>query len=265
MSGYGSYTFPPAAFAPDQIDSLVAWYDSNSAVFSNGYAVRWNDKSLYSNTLFVGGGTGFSNNFFFSNTYMTNNIEFKYPSAGATIFIVWKSGSNGPTFPDNHNLVSIFTSNFQNPGYYNSNFTVARFSLDATTNFFIQTSDTSNISTYSNILATSNYNSSLHIINGICFTSNFNSSYSRAYVDGSNNSSNSNRITLSSNLKDFKLIIGDANYSLPSGIRHEITEYIYEVLVYNTALSQSQISQINNYLKVKNNTATLANSGNFTY
>jgi hypothetical protein len=263
MTSYGAYTNAPASFAPDQIDSLIGWYDSNSAVFSGGYAMRWNDKSEYSNTLYPGTTRGFSNNFYFSNVFMTNNIEFKYRSAGATVFIVWKSGSNGPTVPDNHNLVNIFTSNFKNPGYFTSNFTVARYSVRGTSNFFIQTSGLSNFSTYSNILAHNNYNSGLHIINGICFTSNFNNS-SRAYVNGTVNSSNSNRIILSSNINNFKLTIGDNFYTL-AGMTHEIREFIYEVLVYNSVLSQSQISQVNRYLQAKNGTAALANSGNFTY
>jgi hypothetical protein len=40
---------------------------------------------------------------------------------------------------------------------------------------------------------------------------------------------------------------------------------LYEVLVYNRVLTQTEISSVNRYLSGKNGTAALANSGNFQY
>ena len=79
-------------------------------------------------------------------------------------------------------------------------------------------------------------------------------------------SSNTNPITMTTNLADFSLFVGDdVVYTGPDGTIHSINSYIYEVITYNKVLSQSQITQVHQYLQAKNNTLPLANNGNFTY
>jgi len=275
-TGKGDYTNPPIAFAPDSFDGLVVWYDSNSAVKSNGNLLSWSDKTLYSNTI-IPGTTRNVSNYNFSNSYYTNQhtLEFKYPNsgsaavgAGATIFTVWKPFAALATTSNlSQNLVSVFVDNMANPGDFGSNFSVGITGGSTLSNFSIFTSDLSVLSgsTYKT-LTFSSYTSQSQIINAICFNSNYlGTGYSRGYLNGACVSSNTVPITLTNNQKFFNVFIGDSNYFNSVTSNHGGASYIYETLVYNTVLSPAQISQVNKYLQAKNGTAALANGGNFTY
>ena len=276
-TGKGNYTNNPIAFAPDSFDSLVVWYDSNSAVKSNGNLLSWSDKTLYSNTIIPGTSRTVSN-YNFSNSYYTNQrtLEFKYPNsgsaavgAGATIFTVWNPfAALAATSNLTQNLVSIFVDNMANPRDSGSNFCVGITGGSTLSNFSIFTSDLLGLSasTYETLTFNS-YTGSPQIINAICFNSNYlgSGNYSRGYVNGTCVSSNNTPIILTNSQQFFNIFIGDSNYLNSVTSNHGGASYIYETLVYNTVLSPAQISQVNNYLKTQNGTAALANGGNFTY
>jgi len=261
----------PIAFSPSNVDGLIAWYDSNSAVNDiYGNLVSWNDKTRYSNTLFP---TGLINGYDFSGNYCynTNIPELKYPNTGATIFTVWQPVQ--PLFIDQNQiqeLISIFTDSLTNPGNGNANFSVG-----------IGTTSLSNFQLYASYLSDManvimpNYDLSniyigdylgKNIINAICFNTPINESYSTAYLNGTCVGSNtSNPIILTNDQSYFNIFIGDSNYIDNDGITHSGSSYIFETLIYNRVLSPSDISQINKYLQAKNGTAALANGGNFSY
>lgn len=265
-TGFGCYTLPPS-FSPDSIDTLIAWYDSNSAQFNEtGIMTNWVDKSGFLNSV-TNFQTGSSaSNYDFTQRYGSTYTDMKFSNAGATIFAV--CSLKNLVGNRVNNLVSIFTSNINSPGYDKSNFTVSIYADNTGNNFFAQTYDLSNRSTYSNNLASNTFTfPNRFIVNGICFNTNVGGSFSRSYINGSINSCNSNPIILSQKLSDFRLFIGDFTTASVGfdGMTHIGNHHIYEVLIYNTVLSQTQISQINQYLQAKNGTAALANSGNFTY
>ena len=143
------------------------------------------------------------------------------------------------------------------------------YSITSTSNFIINTYDLlNNYATYSKQLNVFSYTGK-QILNAICFNSNFNGSYSRAYINGSNVSCNSHLINISSDINTYNLWLGDQtiNNIGPDGVNHFTsgTYSIFEVLVYNRVLSESETSSVNRYLAAKNSTTALANSGNFQY
>ena len=274
MSGKGCFTDLPSAFLPSK-NGLVAWYDSNSALFSGGSLTSWRDRNEYENNLIPGGAFAISPNFNFrSNILFKNNIEFQLQNTGASIFIVCSFCNNTfGTLPSANNMVTIFSSNYRSTTQpANSAFSVSLFNYSGTgTNFIINTYDLlNNYVTFSNQLTVGSYTGK-QIINAICFNSNFSGSFSRAYVNGSIVSCNSRIINLSSDINTFNLWLGDFPTGTgspgPDGINHisSGSYSMFEVLVYNRVLSQSEISSVNQYLAAKNSTTALANSGNFQY
>jgi len=274
MSGKGCFTDPPVAFQPSK-DGLVAWYDSNSAVFSGTSLSSWKDRNEYENNLISEGDLPITSNFNFNlNNLFKYGIEFQKQTTGASIFIVC-SFCNNIAYAGNiiaNNMVTIFSSNYRAAQPSNAAFSVSMFNYSATSrsNFIINTYDLlNNYATYSNQLSVLSYTGK-QILNAICFNSNFNGSYSRAYINGSNVSCNSSLINISSDINTYNLWLGDqprnVNYG-PDGVRHLTsgTYSMFEVLVYNRVLSQSEISSVNRYLAAKNSTTALANSGNFQY
>ena len=274
MSGKGCFTDPPSAFLPSK-DGLVAWYDSNSAVFSGNSLTSWRDRNEYENHLIPGGAFPISSNFNFrSNILFKSGIEFQKENTGASIFIVCSFCNNtfGDT-PSANNMVTIFSSDYrsitQPP---NLAFSVSLFNYSASRNdFIINTYDLlENYVTFSNQLTVGSYTGK-QIINAICFNTDFDGSFSRAYVNGSVVSCNSYEIRISSRINSFNLWLGDwptgTGSNGPDGIKHinSGSYSMFEVLIYNRVLSQSEISSVNKYLSEKNNTTALANSGNFQY
>jgi hypothetical protein len=170
-------------------------------------------------------------------------------------------------------MVTIFSSNYRAAQPSNAAFSVSMFNYSATSrsNFIINTYDLlSNYATYSNQLSVLSYTGK-QILNAICFNSNFSGSFSRAYVNGLNVSCNSRLINISSDINTYNLWLGDWPIGTgspgPDGVNHVSSgSYsMFEVLVYNRVLSQSEISSVNQYLAAKNSTTALANSGNFQY
>lgn len=278
MSGKGCFTDPPSAFLPSK-NGLVAWYDTNSAVFSGGSLTSWRDRNEYENNLIPEEGYSITSNFNFTNNLFKYGIEFQMQTTGASIFIVC-SFCNNPVadqffpLPTTNNMVTIFSSNYLSTTQpANSAFSVSMFNYSATSrsNFIINTYDLfSNYVTFSNQLTVGSYTGK-QIINAICFNSNFSGSFSRAYVNGSIVSCNSHVINLSSDINTFNLWLGDTPVPVNSSEREIVVHVasgsysMFEVLVYNRVLSQSETSSVNRYLAAKNSTTALANSGNFQY
>jgi hypothetical protein len=273
MSRKGCFTDPPVAFQPSK-NGLVAWYDTNSAVFSGGSLTSWRDRNEYENNLIPGGEFPISPNFNFrSNILYKSNIEFQLQNTGASIFIVCSFCNNTfGTPPSANNMVTIFSSNYRAAQPAGKAFSVSMFNYSGTeTDFIINTYDLLNsYATFSNELDVGSYTGK-QIVNAICFNSNFNGSYSRAYINGSNVSCNSSLINISSDINTYNLWLGDwptgTGSPGPDGVNHVSSgSYsMFEVLVYNRVLSESETSSVNRYLAAKNSTTALANSGNFQY
>ena len=272
-TGKGIYTNTPVSFTPDSYDGLVAWYDSNSAIYNgSGIMTSWSDKTLYANHLYPSTNCNVSN-YIFNGSYLRNSrtVEFKYPNAGATLFAVWKPTTVNPANPNlTQNIISMFEDFMPYPSVSGSNFSVGIVADAVGSQFYIGTSDlstnTSNSYNYiNNTLAFSNVN----IINAVCFTSNYGlnggypfltlNSYSRGYFNGTCTSSSSIPITLTNSISNFNIFVGDSNYTNTNTGNHGGSSYLYEILIYNSVLSAGQINTINQYLSVKYNTPTPCN------
>jgi hypothetical protein len=228
---------------------------------------------FFENNLTVEGSQPLRSNLNFnSNILYKYGIEFQSPSTGVSIFVVCSfCNSTSPTLPSANNMVTIFSSNYRSAQPAQSAFSVSLFNYSSSrSNFIINTYDLSNYVTFSNQLLVNNY-TGRQIVNALCFNSNFGGTFSRAYVNGTNVSCNTNPINISSDINTFNVWLGDwtlgTNNTGPDGIHHlnSGSYSIHEVLIYNRVLTESEISSVNQYLVSKNSTAALANSGNFQY
>jgi len=206
-------------------------------------------------------------NYIFNNIYCYNTaqIEFQRHSTGATLFAVWKPN----TFVNTtgiQNIVTIFTDVLSNATNLRSNFSLSIYNTTLS-NFFINTNDLKCNSTQSNSLNITSYSNTPNILTAICFNSpQSDNSYSKGYINGFINSSNSNAITITNDRKYLNIFIGDdIQYTDTNGILHSVNSYIYDILIYNKVLTTSEISKVHRYLQATYNTPTLANGGNFQY
>jgi hypothetical protein len=273
MPGRGNELYTVATSYIPPTSGLLAWYDSNSAVFSGGGVLTsWKDKGRYNNNVTSIAPGPQANSLFrlTSNLLFSPNIEFRYIPTGLTVFAVCSFCNSRVNAPVANNIVTLFTDNYNSntrstPS--NSAFALSVFNTSSTSNFILNCYDTSNYVTYSNNLVIQSYPNRV-ILNSICFNSNFAGSFSRAYINGSNVSCNANYLNLSSNISTYNIWIGDyfinnGNIGRDGRIHYNNGSYsLFEILIYGSVLKESDINSINQYLSSKNGTSALAN---FTY
>jgi hypothetical protein len=211
---------------------------------------------------------GSVSNYIFNNIYCYNTaqIEFQRHSTGATLFAVWNKPNTFANTTGIQNIVTIFTDVLSNATNLRSNFSLSIYNTTLS-NFFINTNDLKYNSTHSSSLNITSYSNTPNILTAICFNSpQSDNSYSKGYINGFINSSNSNAITITNDRKYLNIFIGDdILYTDTNGILHSGYSYIYDVLIYNKVLTTSEISKVHRYLQATYNTPTLANGGNFQY
>jgi hypothetical protein len=277
----------PIAFSPASIEGLVAWYDSNSLIrdlFDNNL-FTWNDKSPYRNNLFVdltdnsNAGDNLSNNLLLSNVVFRSikPAEFKIQPSGATIFSVINIQPlseyidlSGVT----ENIVNLFgafdislnlltpRANFTLNMLWNSNPVLSN-------HYFIQGYDLTSNSIYDlNNVSTSDLfnNFSNNIFTGICINKDNSTNINLTYYNGGFTNSNSYPIEMTKNPQYFNIHIGDSSSFPAFDTNSHTSRYnLYEVIIFDTILSESNISLIHKYLQKRWDTPTLCNGGNFNY
>lgn len=245
------YTEPINIQSPLEIDGLIGWYNSNSAQFGeNNFLIRWNDLSYLKNDL-VPYYSNITRNFNFNNAVLKNEsfLNLDTISSGATVFIV---GDLNNTINRISYYVSLFTNIFDN----NSQTDDLRIN---TKPGFLEIGSSS-------AKDGGNINHEIALLNGICFNSSNNSRpyFSAAYINNDRNniqSLNPTSITRDSTNK-FNVFIGDYSNST-TRIANGINAQIFEVLLYNKVLLESDITFINTYLA--NKYAINLSNNNFTY
>jgi len=183
-------------------------------------------------------------------------------SSGATVFIVADLSNN--EF-DQSNYVSFFTNDFNAMSETENLITSVGKDSFGTNNLGIGNS--SDGPTVGDSFLFLNKEKSL--VNAICFNKYYdnnpnnpnNSLYTAAgYINNSNITQSILPSNITTNMNNFNVFIGDYSNGR-SG--HGISNYIFEVLLYNKVLSISDIKFINNYLATKHD-ITLYNN-NFMY
>jgi len=260
---------------------------------------RWIDKSSFKNNLSSNftydiPGKGSSpfltdNSIYTRNTILTNTklLESRTPLSGATVFCVASIDLGAQALNINNtndrvitNLVSVFTNSigpntspnnitigchiYSNSG--DSNRSVGGLIYDNTfyTYEVIQLAPTaSNI--YNNLIT-----NTPQLFTGI--TIGFDEA--NLYLNGKEIENDSRARPITTDINNFNIFIGDSsNYTASiSGdigggvtVRHASASSFKEIIVYNSKLSESDISDIHRYLQTKHNLPTLFNDGNFTY
>ena len=254
-------------FTPLSIDNLIGWYDSNSAIFNTQCnLIKWDDKSYFKNNL-IPSINNITNSFLFNNAVLTNEKKFdlEFIASGATLFLVADLSDN--EF-DASNYVSFFTDSIQTPSRSN-NLTVGT-GKNTNNNRFLTITDLSNREY--EYIDTSLPNCNKNIITAICFNTLMTHPetaqikfYSAGYINNRIYTESCNPKTISTNPLDFNIFVGDTcNYIIgPDSKQHGISNHIYEMILYNTVLSESSINDINIYLANKHNVRL--NNPNFNY
>jgi len=260
---------------------------------------RWIDKSSFKNNLSSNftydiPGQGSSpfltdNSIYTRNTILTNTklLESRTPLTGATVFCVASIDLGAQALNINNsndrvitNLVSVFANNI-GPNIYANNITIGChiYSNSGDPNRSVGGLIYANTSyTYEMIqLAPSASNIYNNLITNVpqLFTG-INIGYTEAnlYLNGKEIESDSRAPLITTDINNFNIFIGDSsNYTASiSGdigggvtVRHASASSFKEIIVYNSKLSESDISDIHRYLQAKHNLPTLFNDGNFTY
>jgi len=256
-------------FTPLSIDSLIGWYDINSAIFNpDCNLIKWNDKGYFKNDLIPSVNT-ITNSFLFNNALLTNStkLDLQFLASGATLFIVADLSDN--EF-DASNYVSFFTDSIQTPSRLN-NLTVGLGGFPKTK--YLSINDLSNKEYDYRNYYLPKY--SKNIINAICFNTLIQNAqapqiafYSAGYINNTLYTESCNPKTISTNPLDFNIFVGDTcNYNIgPDGKKHGISNHIYEMILYNSVLSESSINNVNTYLANKHRVSlTGGNFNHFNY
>ena len=253
-------------FTPLSIDGLIGWYDSNSAIFdANTNLIKWTDKGYFKNDLIPSVNT-ITNSFIFNNAVLTNSnkLDLQFIASGATLFIVADLSDN--EF-DTSNYVSFFTDNIQEPSRLN-NLTVGIEHNNSKK--YLSISDLSH--TEYQFINPNLPKCNKNIINAICFNTLIQhpqaldqiAFYSAGYINNTLYTESCNPKTISTNPLDFNIFIGDRLTNIGPNVKyHGISNHIYEVILYNSVLSELSINNVNTYLANKHNVSLTG--GNFNY
>jgi len=276
-TGNACFTDPPS-FSPKNYPGLIAWYDSvNSPIFDiDLYIIGLRDLSRNANNLVASNQSSILTfNSIYNDTYNginftagantfvnTTPIEFQNILSGLTIFIVATTPSNIQPF----NYISIFNDTFSMRSI--QVLITSFYSIDATQSNQIAINPQNN--NYGTFISGSNFDN-LNLITAISFNSNYNDNYSAStYQNGTLASVYNTSPNININNRDintFNITIGeDGTYK--NGEFHAtggISIILYEMIIYNKVLSESNISDINNYLQNKYQTPVLYNGGSFIY
>jgi len=255
-TGNACFTLAPS-FSPKNYPGLVAWYNASSAILSNdSFIIGLHDLSLNANTLVASNGySSISSDgliYLTSNTFInTKPLEFATQSTGLTVFLVASINPNNTTI-NFQNLLTIFANSNNSP------IQIGR--------YFNEENDTStlNINTQNNILSIRENdinNENKSIINAILFNNNNNI----IYTDNVVISKTSESITINTNINTFNIIIGDDGSSKKGETHSPLNNTIYEIIIYNTVLTEKTISEINKYLGLTYDISLLTDNGIFTY
>jgi hypothetical protein len=245
------YTIPNTITSPLQIDGLIGWYASNSAQFGpNDFLIRWQDLSSCKNDL-VPYYSNIRNDFLFTDTVLINEspLNLDKISSGATVFIV--GDLNNSNF-FNSTFISLFTNTFENNSQTDDlRINIRNAFLMTNTNLlFIGSSrDLENGEEYPYL------DGNKHLLNAICFNTNLN----KGYINNSNKCISQFPEIITTDINNFNIFIGD--YTARGG-GYGISNYIFEILLYNKVLAESDINFINNYLATKHG---IILNNNFVY
>lgn len=260
-TGNACFTLGPPEFSPKNYPGLVAWYNVDSAIINNETldVLGLRDLSPNVNNLVASNGSIYGADIgyleFTNNTLInTTPLEFAAPSTGLTVFIVATNNSDSENY---QNYLTIFEDENNNP---------IKIGIDNVEDTIYINLDRAGFIVGNLIPNTSN------IINAICF----NSSVDIRFDEVSSAATYQNGVLLyyidattilriNKAINTFKIIIGDDGSSLEGEQKHTaLNNIIYEIIIYNRVLSESDISKINRYLGEKYN-IKLENDGNFTY
>ena len=247
----------PSAYNPINLPNLIAHYNTlsptsviigpgnNPLIPEASNIIKIIDETPYNNNLVASpdvsciplGPTAFP--FFFSNSFLINNpTEMRYQTNGVTVFFVGFLGT--PIFPTD--LISIFgTSNSPLVSAGNAAF----LRIDSN-NYLYATNGINNAG--ANTLLVNDYNVP-KIITGV-----FDKTNSILRINGNNYGVSNCVNTFVGGYDDYVIQIGTPNnlYNLFSPVDTSInTNIIFEVLVYNSALTYQEYSRIEEYLVEK--------------
>jgi hypothetical protein len=253
-TGNACFTLTPTGFSPKKYPGLVAWYDASSAILNDiSDVIGLRDKSGNNNKLIATNGT--VPNYLLGIPYTSNlhintrPLEFRSEPSGLTVFLVATNNTNNGNY---QNYLSIFEDQNNNP-----------IKIGVNDSIYIKSNQVGFIIT--NIVR-----NTTNIINALCFNSNItidNDVFSSAVVYQNGRTTyyiNSNSILkINKNINSFNITIGDDGINSQEP-HNPLNSIIYEIIIYNRTLSESDISIINKYLGKKYN-IPLDNNGNFTY
>ena len=259
-TGNACFTLEPLGFSPKNYPGLIAWYDIDSVIFADATGIGGlRDKSSNNNRVIASNGftkinpedpTGirYSDNLHIN----TTPLEFASEPIGLTVFLV---ATNNIDNTDNRekyqNYLTIFEDENNNP---------IKIGID---NFY----DTIYIKSDSyqdGVIVGNIIPNTRNIINAICFNPNNKIFSGATYQNGRLiYHIESTSLTINKNINSFNITIGDdgTNSEQP---HNPLNNIIYEIIIYNRALSENDISSINRYLGEKYK-IPLNNSGNFNY
>lgn len=240
----------PFQFTPKNIDGLVGWYDSNSAIFNtNNIMIRWKDNSFFHNDL-VPYVSNVSSSFLFNNAVLKNESQLSLQtiSSGADIFIVANITDLSNNEFDNSNFVSFFTDSIETPN------TLENLTTGISYNTMVQ-------QRYLTVGNSSNYNNRVSLPIDSIPTSNKiiihtygpqNYNYGDIVYNGISNYTISTLPSqITSDFNNFNVFIGDYVYYGLDLANHGIKTHIYEVLLFNKVLNSNNSTSIINYLADK--------------
>jgi len=247
------YTIPNTITSPLQIDGLIGWYASNSAQFGpNDFLIRWKDLSSHKNDL-IPYYSNIRNDFLFTDTVLINEspLNLDKISSGATVFIV-ASLSNGITnqIPNGISCyISLFTNTFEN------NTQIDDLRINTLENTLEYGLIDLGVGSSGFVQYNGNINNGIGLLNAICFNTNL----SKGYINNSNKCISQFPEIITTDINNFNIFIGD--YTGRGG-GYGISNYIFEILLYNKVLAESDINFINNYLATKHG---IILNNNFVY
>jgi hypothetical protein len=256
-----SRSIPPSPYDPRNLPNLIAHYDTyslESVIIGPGNyiipaisnVIKIIDKTPYKNNLVASPDVYsipslLNFPFFISDSFLINNpTEMRYQTNGVTVFFVGLLGT--PIFPTD--LISIFgTSN--SPLVSSGN---AAFLRIDSNNYLYATNGINNAG--ANTLLVNDYNMP-KIITGV-----FDKTSSRLRINGNNYGVSNCVNTFTGGYDDYVIQIGTPNnlYNLTNPDAFNLnTNMIFEVLIYNSALTYQEYSRIEEYLVEKWNNLPL--------
>jgi hypothetical protein len=263
------------SFSPKNYPGLITWYNASSAILNDAsFIIGLRDKSGNNNTV-ISSNIAVARNpadplgipYFINLHINTKPLEFTSELTGLTVFLVANNNTN--TDPSDidieeyQNYLTIFQNQSNKPIQIGINKTI---NANNNTNFntiIIYSGEYGSI----NLLINPN---TCNIINAICFNSNINIrnndvSSAAIYQNGSvmYYIRSESILRINTNINTFNITIGDDGTD-DERTHKPLNSSIYEIIIYNSVLSESDISDINKYLGDKYN-IPLTNEGNFTY